>query len=124
MSLFEVKLSGNPSFGVSRTISNTLTHLNERYLHGHRDKTTVIVEYLARDILFVKGRSLSDLDQNLLTVTLTPLEDLSEDDRATFVMAAFHTFDEVIGELHSNSFIRIVNQTGSFVYYKYFQEDK
>lgn len=123
MSFFEVKLSGNPSFGVSRTISNTLMHLNERYLKGNRERVVISIDYLARDHWFVRGRSLIDLDQNLLMVTLTPLEDLAEDVRASFVLAAFLAFEDVIGDLHPQSSVRVFNQSGTFLYYKYFQDD-
>lgn len=118
MSLFEVRISGNPSFGVSRAIANTLTHLNERYLDGKRDTLAVSVDYLDRALWFVQGNVLSALDQNMVALTLTPAEDLSEPARAAFVHAAFHAFDDVIGDLNKLSYIKIIQRTESFIHYK------
>lgn len=118
MSLFEVRISGNPSFGVSRVIANTLTHLNEHYLDGKRDALAIVVDYLDRALWFVKGRVLSELDQNMVAITLTPSEDLSERQRLAFVHAAFHAFEDVIGDLNDLSYIKIIQCKESFIHYK------
>ena len=118
MSLFEVRISGNPSFGVSRVIANTLTHLDAHYLDGQRDALAIVVDYLDRALWFVKGRVLSELDQNMVAITLTPSEDLTEQQRLAFVHAAFHAFEDVIGDLNNLSYIKIIQCNASFIHYK------
>ena len=119
MSFFEVKLSGNPSFSVSRAISNTLTRLNETYLRGVSTRMAVCIDYLDHSLWFVKGMSLAEVDQNMMSICMTIEQELAEDQYAVFAQAVFHAFDDVIGDLHELSSLRIVGPQTTRVHYKY-----
>ena len=118
MSFFEVKLSGNPSSSVSRAISNTLTHLNETYLRGERLHTAVCIDYLDHSQWFVKGISLAEVDRNMMSIAMTIEQELAEDQYAVFAKAVFHSFDDVIGDLHELSSLRIIGPQTTRLHYK------
>jgi len=100
--------SGNTRPSLRAEIAAAASELSSSILHKDPDVTAVIVQAVNANDWFAGGRSLAE--QNLASVWFDiHITDgtNSKDEKAAFIAAVFKRFGELLGPLHTESYIHV-----------------
>ncbi|HYQ46317.1 MAG TPA: 4-oxalocrotonate tautomerase family protein [Polyangiaceae bacterium] len=108
MPIINVKLSETPSPILIQKVSQTVLELTTRILRKRRDVTSIALDFVPREHWIVGGVSLAAqgkssfyLDIKVVSATNT------KDEKAAYVAAMFKAFDELLGDLHPESYVYV-----------------
>lgn len=107
MAIFTIKVSGNKSYGTTKSISNVILDMNLKYLRGRKDYTVVMVEYIPLDLWVIGGVPLSEQQKNCMIMNVTISDLINDEEKANFIRETFVALNEVLGDLHQDSYISI-----------------
>jgi 4-oxalocrotonate tautomerase len=103
-------VSGQPDQALTRRLADGLARVTCKELKKGLDHMTVMVRYSPPDQWYIAGRSLAEHGKNAfrLDVMITD-ETNTRGEKAAFHKAAFELLSEVLGNVHPQSNIRIVD---------------
>ena len=107
MAIFTIKVSGNKSYGTTKSISKVILDMNLQYLRGRKDYTVVMVEYIPLDLWVIGGVPLSEQQKNCMIMNVTISDLINDEEKANFIRETFVALNEVLGDLHQDSYISI-----------------
>lgn len=108
MPILNVKISAERSPEMTRRVADTLLELTTRILKKKREVTSIAIDYVHPDDWIVGGRSLSDLGKSSVYFDIKITDETnSKAEKAEFIAAAFEAFDQLLGNLHEESYIYV-----------------
>jgi 4-oxalocrotonate tautomerase len=107
MAIFTIKVSGSKSYAMTKSISSIILEMNLKYLRGRKDFTVILVEYLPLDLWIIGDIPLSEQQKNCLIMNVTISDAITSDEKAKFISESFRALNDVLGDLHQDSYISI-----------------
>lgn len=108
MPILNVKVSGKKSIETTRKINELLLDLTHRILGKKKEVTAIAIDYVELDQWFVGGHLLSEQGKNsfFFDIKITD-ETNTKDEKAQYIKEAFAGFEQILGNLHEESYIYV-----------------
>lgn len=108
MPILTVKVSAQKSESLALKINNILLELTSNILNKKRELTSIIIDYIEPDNWIIGGNTLIALEKNTfyLNITITD-ETNTKEEKSKYIEAVFKAFDDILGNLHEESYIYI-----------------
>ncbi len=113
MTTFNIKISGRESHNTTSSIAKILMSLDSKYLMGDPQSSLILVEYIDRGNWVTQDTLLSDQSSSCLLMSVFVSDTVSEVNRAAFIKETFLQFNQLMGDLHKNSYISIQQYNAS-----------
>jgi 4-oxalocrotonate tautomerase len=107
MAIFTLRVSGNKSYSMTKSISQIVMEMNLKYLRGRADFTAILIDYLPVDVWVIGGTTLSEQEKNCLIMHVSVSNMVTSDEKKIFISETFKALNQVIGDLHEDSYINI-----------------
>lgn len=106
MPILNVKVSAIRSKELSKEISDMLSALTVEILAKKAQLISIAIEYVDPVDWYIAGKSLADQDSSsfYLDIKITD-ETNTKDEKAKYIAAVFHFFNQLLGNLHNESYI-------------------
>ena len=113
MPILNVKISGAPNPDASKKITSLLVESTAAILGKQRDVTAVAIDYVTEDQWFVGGSTLSAQGKKTFYFDVKITEGTNtKDEIAQYIQQVFKGFEEILGELHPESYIYVQEVRG------------
>jgi len=108
MPILNVKVSGKKSIETTKKINELLLDLTHRILGKKKEVTAIAIDYVELDQWFVGGNLLSEQGKNsfFFDIKITD-ETNTKDEKAQYIKEAFAGFEQILGNLHEESYIYV-----------------
>lgn len=108
MPILNVKVSGKKSIETTKRINELLLDLTHRILGKKKEVTAIAIDYVELDQWFVGGHLLSEQGKNsfFFDIKITD-ETNTKDEKAQYIKEAFAGFEQILGNLHEESYIYV-----------------
>lgn len=108
MPILNVKVSGKKSIETTKKINELLLDLTHRILGKKKEVTAIAIDYVELDQWFVGGHLLSEQGKNsfFFDIKITD-ETNTKDEKAQYIKEAFSGFEQILGNLHEESYIYV-----------------
>jgi 4-oxalocrotonate tautomerase len=108
MPILNVKVSGKKSIETTKKINELLLDLTHRILGKKKEVTAIAIDYVELDQWFVGGHLLSEQGKNsfFFDIKITD-ETNTKDEKAQYIKEAFAGFEQILGNLHEESYIYV-----------------
>jgi 4-oxalocrotonate tautomerase len=108
MPILNVKVSGQKSPEMSSKISTMLIELTTKILGKDPRVTSIAIEYVDPDHWIVAGQPLSAQGKNSVYFDIKVTDETNtKAEKARYIKEAFAGFDELLGNLHEESYIYV-----------------
>lgn len=108
MPILNVKVSAKKSPELTRKIADLLLDLTSRILKKKRDVTAIAIEYVEPDAWVVAGQLLSEQGKNSFYFDIKITDETNtKDEKAQYIKEAFKGFEQLLGNLHEESYIYV-----------------
>lgn len=124
MPILNVKMSGKKNSEMTKKISDLLMDLTTNILKKKYDVTAIVIEYIEHDSWIIAGKSLSELNKNSFYFDIKITDETNtKDEKAEYIKEAFKGFEQLLGNLHEESYIYIQDvRAASYGYGGFTQE--
>jgi 4-oxalocrotonate tautomerase len=110
MPILNVKVSGTKSAETTKQITDLLLDITTRILKKKREVTAIAIDYVDRDCWMVGGRLLSEQGKNSFYFDIKVTDETNtKDEKAQYIKEAFEGFEKILGNLHEESYVYIVD---------------
>lgn len=108
MPILNVKLTAAKSPGLVRELSTMLLDATEGILGKKRAVTAIAFDFVPHDSWVIAGQPLSEQGKNsfFFEIRITD-ETNTKDEKARYIRAVFAGFEQILGELHEESYIHV-----------------
>ena len=113
MTTFNVKISGRDSHKTTASIAKILRALDAKYLMGDPNSSLILVEYIDRGNWVTEDKLLSAQHSSCLLMTVFVSDTVSGPNKEEFIKETFAKFNQLIGDLHKDSYISIQQYNAS-----------
>jgi 4-oxalocrotonate tautomerase len=108
MPILKVKVSAEKSATLTENINAALLDLTTSILRKKRELTSIVIEYVDPTEWSIGGVSLSSLGKKSFYFDITITDETNtKDEKAEYINAAFQAFENLLGEIHEESYIYI-----------------
>lgn len=108
MPILNVKVSGKKSIATNKKINELLLDLTHRILRKKKEVTAIAIDYVEHDQWFVGERLLSDQGKNSFYFDIKITDETNtKDEKAQYIKEAFAGFEQILGNLHEESYIYV-----------------
>ena len=108
MPILNVKVSGKKSIETTKRINELLLDLTHRILGKKKEVTAIAIDYVELDQWFVGGRLLSEQGKNSFYFDIKITDETNtKDEKAQYIKEAFAGFEQILGNLHEESYIYV-----------------
>ena len=108
MPILNVKVSAKKSPELTRKIADLLLDLTSRILKKKRGVTAIAIEYVEPDAWVVGGQLLSEQGKNSFYFDIKITDETNtKDEKAQYIKEAFKGFEQLLGNLHEESYIYV-----------------
>ncbi len=108
MPILNVKVSGKKSIETSKKINELLLDLTHRILEKKKEVTAIAIDYVEHDQWFVGGNLLSEQGMNSFYFDIKITDETNtKDEKAQYIKEAFAGFEQILGNLHEESYIYV-----------------
>lgn len=108
MPILNVKVSAQPQPELSARINSGLVDLTQRILRKNPEVTAVAIDYVPPEHWYVGGKSLKERGQSSFYFDIKVVDSTNtKDEKARYVAEAFKFFEQLLGDLHPESYIHI-----------------
>jgi 4-oxalocrotonate tautomerase len=114
MPILNVKLGAKKSKETTRRVTALLIDLTVRILRKSPDVIAIAVEYVDPDDWTIAGKSLTEhgLGSFYFDIKITD-ETNTKDEKAQFIQEAFEGFQQILGPVHTESYIYVQDVRGA-----------
>lgn len=108
MPIINIKLSASPRPELIEQVSETVLELTTRILRKQRNVTSIALDFVPREHWIVGGASLAAQGKSSFYLDIKVVSGTNtKDEKAAYVAAVFKAFDELLGELHPESYVYV-----------------
>lgn len=108
MPILNVKVSAKKSPELTKKIADLLLDLTSRILKKKREVTAIAVKYVDHDAWVVGGQLLSEQGKNSFYFDIKITDETNtKDEKAQYIKEAFEGFEQLLGNLHEESYIYV-----------------
>ncbi len=108
MPILNVKVSAKKSPELTQKIADLLLDLTSRILKKKPEVTAIAIEYLEPDAWVVGGQLLSKQGKNSFYFDIKITDETNtKDEKAQYIREAFKGFEQLLGNLHEESYIYV-----------------
>ncbi|MEY3223900.1 MAG: hypothetical protein RL565_90 [Pseudomonadota bacterium] len=108
MPILNVKVSGQKNIATTKAINELLLDLTHRILGKKKEVTAIAIEYVDPDCWFVGGKLLSEQRTNSFYFDIKITDKTNtKDEKAQYIKEAFEGFEQILGNLHEESYIYV-----------------
>lgn len=108
MPILNVKVSGQRSKELTKTISRILLELTSRILHKDPEVTAIAIEYVNPEDWIVAGKSLAEHGKSSIYFDIKVTDETNtKAEKAQYIREAFDAFSKLLGDLHNESYIYV-----------------
>lgn len=108
MPILNVKVSGQKNIATTKAINELLLDLTHRILGKKKEVTAIAIEYVDPDCWFVGGKLLSEQRTNSFYFDIKITDETNtKDEKAQYIKEAFEGFEQILGNLHEESYINV-----------------
>jgi 4-oxalocrotonate tautomerase len=108
MPILNVKVGAKKTPGLTRKIGSMLIELTTRILGKNPDVTAIAIDYVDPDDWIVGGRTLSEQNKSSIYFDIKITDETNtKDEKARFIAEAFAAFENLLGNLHEESYIYV-----------------
>lgn len=108
MPILNLKVSGEPSPELTQKVATTLVELTAKILDKNPNITAVTIDFINPNYWIIGGRSLAEQGKNSFYMDIKVTDSTNtKDEKAQYIAAVFAKMSDLLGELHSESYIYI-----------------
>jgi 4-oxalocrotonate tautomerase len=108
MPILNVKISGQRSKELTKSISKILLELTSRILHKDPEVTVIAIEYVNPEDWIVAGKSLAEHGKSSIYFDIKVTDETNtKAEKAQYIREAFDAFSKLLGDLHNESYIYV-----------------
>lgn len=108
MPIINVKLSHAASAELVTRVSETVLDLTTRILRKNPEVTSIALDFVAPEHWVVAGRSLAEQKKHSFYLDIKVVSGTNtKDEKAAYVAAVFKAFEELLGDLHDESYVYV-----------------
>lgn len=108
MPILNVKVSGQKSIATTKAIHELLLDLTHRILGVKKEVTAITIDYFVPDSWMVGGKLLSEQGKNSFYFDIKITDETNtKDEKARYIKEAFAGFEQILGNLHEESYIYV-----------------
>ena len=108
MPILNVKVSGQRSKEMTKSISKILLELTSRILHKDPEVTAIAIEYVHPEDWIVAGKSLAEHGKSSIYFDIKVTDETNtKAEKAQYIREAFDAFSTLLGDLHNASYIYV-----------------
>jgi 4-oxalocrotonate tautomerase len=108
MPILNVKISGQRSKELTKSISKILLELTSRILHKDPEVTAIAIEYVNPEDWIVAGKSLAEHGKSSIYFDIKVTDETNtKAEKAQYIREAFDAFSKLLGDLHNESYIYV-----------------
>jgi 4-oxalocrotonate tautomerase len=108
MPILNVKVGAKKTPGMTGKIGSMLLELTTRILGKNPNLTAIAIDYVDPDDWIVGGRTLSEQNRSSIYFDIKITDETnSKDEKAHFIAEAFDAFENLLGNLHEESYIYV-----------------
>ena len=108
MPILNVKVSGDPSSKRSQDIAHMLSLHTELILRKKPELIAITISYVEPAHWIVGGQTLLAQNKSSIYVDIKVTDETNtKEEKATYIRAVFKSFEELIGDLHPESYIYV-----------------
>ena len=108
MPILNVKVSGQRSKEMTKSISKILLELTSRILHKDPEVTAIAIEYVNPEDWIVAGKSLAEHGKSSIYFDIKVTDETNtKAEKAQYIREAFDAFSKLLGDLHNESYIYV-----------------
>lgn len=108
MPILNVKVSAKKSLELTQKIADLLLDLTSRILKKKPEVTAIAIEYVEPDAWVVAGQLLSQQGKNSFYFDIKITDETNtKDEKAQYIKEAFEGFEQLLGNLHEESYIYV-----------------
>ena len=108
MPILNVKVSGQRSKEMTKSISKILLELTSRILHKDPEVTAIAIEYVNPEDWIVAGKSLAEHGKSSIYFDIKVTDETNtKAEKAQYIREAFDAFSKLLGNLHNESYIYV-----------------
>jgi 4-oxalocrotonate tautomerase len=108
MPILNVKVSAKKSSELTQKIADLLLDLTSRILKKKPEVTAIAIEYVEPDAWVVGGQLLSKQGKNSFYFDIKITDETNtKDEKAQYIREAFKGFEQLLGNLHEESYIYV-----------------
>lgn len=108
MPILNVKVSAKKSPELTKKIADLLLELTSRILKKKPEVTAIAIEYVDHDAWVVGGQLLSEQGKNSFYFDIKITDETNtKDEKAEYIKQAFKGFEQLLGNLHEESYIYV-----------------
>jgi 4-oxalocrotonate tautomerase len=110
MPILNVKVSAVRSPELGRRIAARLLELTSRILHKKPEVTAITIDYVDHDSWLIAGRTLGEHGKNSFYFDIRITDETNtKDEKAQYIREAFAAFEDLLGNLHEESYIHVMD---------------
>ncbi len=108
MPIINIKVSATKSPELTKKISTLILDLTTRILKKKPELTAITIDYIDHDCWIIGGSPLSELKRSSFYFDIKITDETnSKDEKARYIQEAFSGFEDILGELHEESYIYV-----------------
>lgn len=108
MPILNLKISGEPSPDLTQKVATTLVELTAQILHKNPDITAVAIDFINPNYWIIGGKSLAEQGKSSFYMDIKITDSTNtKDEKAQYIAEVFAKMSDILGELHSESYIYI-----------------
>jgi 4-oxalocrotonate tautomerase len=108
MPILNVKVSGQKSSATTKAIAELLLDLTHHILDKKKEVTAIAIDYVDPDCWMVGGKLLSEQGKNSFYFDIKITDETNtKDEKARYIKEAFAGFEQILGNLHEESYIYV-----------------
>jgi 4-oxalocrotonate tautomerase len=108
MPILNVKVSGQRSKEMTKSIAKILLELTSRILHKDPEVTAIAIEYVNPEDWIVAGKSLAEHGKSSIYFDIKVTDETNtKTEKAQYIREAFDAFSKLLGDLHNESYIYV-----------------
>lgn len=108
MPILNVKLSAKPSQDLAQKVATSLVELTTQILKKKPEITAVAIDYVDPINWIVGGKTLAEQNQSSFYLDIKVVDGTNtKDEKARYVAEVFARMGELLGELHTESYIYV-----------------
>jgi 4-oxalocrotonate tautomerase len=110
MPILNVKVSASKSPQLVKQISDLLLDLTTRILKKKREVTAIAIDFVEPDSWLVGGHLLSEQKKSSFYFDIRITDETNtKDEKAQYIREAFAGFAKILGDLHEESYIHVID---------------
>jgi 4-oxalocrotonate tautomerase len=108
MPILNVKVGTKSTPGLTKKIGSMLVELTTRILGKNPDVTAIVIDYVDPYDWIIGGRTLAEQNKSSIYFDIKITDETNtKDEKARFIAEAFAAFENLLGDLHEESYIYV-----------------